>query len=176
MNEETSGATLNPADYKQRNQKLLTLPSGFKILVRLPGPEMALKSFRLPANLSAQLRESLKGMDIQQAGREVIKRLSDEDAEQYMNHARAMVCAVSVSPRIRIGTTDESELDPSDLEGGDFWYLYGWAQRGGDTVRVGESEVSTEEVANFRQDNGLSTSGADSGQVQESAERLSANS
>jgi hypothetical protein len=172
----TADQIMSPGDYIKKSRQVLTLPSGFKILVRRPGPEIVLKAFRLPSNMSQQLKTAIEGMSVEQAGKEVLKALSDEDAERYMDYARRVIEAVSVKPRIRVGATDEDELDPSDLDGGDFWYLFGWAQRGGDVVPVGETEVTVTDVENFREDGGLPGTSDDGGQVQgENAESISAN-
>lgn len=162
--------TTKASDYKKRVRPTLTLPSGAIFQVRKPGPEIAIRAGRLPRNLLSTVLGARKGESEEETGMRLLEEMSDEEFGALMLFARDMVQSIVVSPRIVVGATREDELDPADLDSADFWALFGWGVRGGETVQMGESEVSVGALETFRQDGGVLQSGTDSSDLRAEGE------
>lgn len=132
----------------------LTCPSGNKITVRRPGPDLALKATRLPRILqSQQSRTPMETLTL-------IESLPNEELEKVMLFARVMIADVVVDPVLSL-TPKEGQLSPDDVPLTDFWWLFGEAMAGFPSapVELQEGETSVEAVRNFpeQQDKGIDT-------------------
>lgn len=171
--------TTSVAEYKARTRTELELPSGAVFVVRRPSPAVSFKAGRLPSNLTAVANQarSKKGESLQELGMKVLGKMSDEQMTAFVAYAAELVADVSVSPRIVVGATGEDELDPSDLSGDDFAFIFAWAAAGGQTlpVQTKGGEVAVKDLETFRAESGVREAGEHGEEVQPEAVAVAGN-
>ncbi len=146
--------------YRKGRRVHLTLKSGNVFEVQRPSPDVYLRAARLPTNLTTHQREAEAGQSAEEVGRRFFTEMSDEEFTAFMTHAREMVMAVCVNPRVVVGASPESdtELDPDELLSADFFELYAFGQRSGAAIPVqveGGGEVTIADLEKFREDGGV---------------------
>lgn len=138
MNEQTN-------QWRKRTPIALVCPStGNKVIVRRPGPDLALKATRLPRVLQSQEAvDPLKQL-------EIIETLPDGELDKVMSFARILIADVVIDPVLSLHPK-EGQLSPDDLPLLDFWWIFGQAMAGfpSEPVKLTEGETSIEAVNNF---------------------------
>lgn len=140
MSEETN-------QWRKRTTIALTCPSsGIKIIVRRPGPDLALKAARLPRVLQSQ--DPAKMNPATQL--EIIEKLPDDELNKVMAFARILIADVVIDPVLSLHPK-EGQLSPDDVPLLDFWWIFGQAMAGfpSEPVKLTEGETDIETVRTF---------------------------
>lgn len=152
--------------WRKRQTILLSCPSGNEVLVRRPGPDLAVKAGKF-----ARILQKVSGKGGKATPEEqllAIENLPDSELEQLMVFARVVLADVVVEPPLAIHPK-EGQLSPDDVPLNDFWFIHTWAMNGGPTmpVKLKEGETTVEAVESFPdgQESGL-TAGVNSEQIQ----------
>lgn len=138
--------------WRKRTTISLTCPSGNKIIVRRPGPDLALKATRLPRILQNQEKRTPA------QSLEIIESLPDDELNKVMAFARVLIVDVVVGPVLSL-TPREGQLSPDDVPLADFWWLFGEAMAGFPSapVQLQEGETTVDAVRNFPEGQSEST-------------------
>lgn len=133
--------------WRKRSTQALTCPSGNKIIIRRPGPELALKSGKIARIFQKQTQADLTDVNKQL---EFIENLPDDELNKLMGFARVLVADVVIDPPLSLHPK-EGQLTPDDVPLADFWYIFTWAMNGGPDmpVQLEEGETTVEAVGNF---------------------------
>lgn len=157
----------NTGGWAPRKPLELTCPSGQKVIVRRPGPELMLKAGRMGRTFSASAEKIKDGADPQ----DVIAGMSDTELRALIEFAGKMVIAMVVSPRlVENPDPDKDEIGPKDI-GNDFWFLFGYGMQNfvGIKVTVGSGETETEvdvsDLESFRGKPGVQGNSVDGAHV-----------
>lgn len=159
--------SVNNGGWKPRKTEPLTCPfSGVVAQVRRPGPEFALRAQRIPRTFTKSLSEMPKpepGQSAEDFGAKVISEMSDEELAAVTIFARELVCAMLVSPKLKLNPDpDKDEIGPDDI-GNDFWFLFNYAMTNfyGIKVPVADGEVDVSDLESFRAESGVSGDSVD---------------
>lgn len=144
---------------KRETREFLCL-SGNKVIVRRPGPDLALKAGKVARILKAQMDA---GADVNKQ-LEFIETLPDDELEKLMAFARILVSDVVIQPPLSLHPK-EGQLTPDDVPLEDFWQIFMSGMQGfpdmpvkmqqGITVLpdgkelIAEGETTIEAVHNF---------------------------
>lgn len=123
----------------------LTLPSGAEWVVCRPPLEVWIAAGKFPQSfLKAATDGGADG---------AVDRISDEDAMKAIVFVRDAILESVVDPRLVVGTTNEDELDPSEIEPEDFTFLTKWimANCPGVPVETRGGQVAVDDLKTFRQ-------------------------
>lgn len=133
---------------KWRKRETISFPcvSGNKIIVRRPGPDLALKAGKVARILKAQ---SEAGTDVNKQ-LEFIETLPDDELEKLMTFARIFVSDVVINPPLSLHPK-EGQLSPDDVPLEDFWQIFISGMRGFPeaAIKTVEGETSIEAVQTF---------------------------
>jgi hypothetical protein len=124
----------------------ITLPSGAEWVVCRPPLEVWIASGKFP---QAFLKSTMEGG----AGGAAVEQISDDDALKAIVFVRDAILEAVVEPRLVVGTTNEDELDPSEIEPEDFTFLTKWimANCPGVPVETRGGQVAVDDLKTFRQ-------------------------
>src|SRR5687767_13822228 len=133
--------------WRKRTTQALTCPSGNRIIIRRPGPELALKSGKIARIFQKQGQDDLGDVNKQL---EFIENLPDEELNKLMGFARVLISDVVIDPPLSLHPK-EGQLTPDDVPLSDFWYIFTWAMNGGPDmpVKLEEGETTVEAVSSF---------------------------
>lgn len=152
--------------WQKRQTIKLACPSGNEVMVRRPGPDLAVKAGKFARVL--QKVGGKKGNATPDEQLAAIEKLPDGELEQLMTFARVVLADVVINPPLSLHPK-EGQLSPDDVPLNDFWFIHTWAMNGGPTmpVKLKEGETTVEAVETFPsgQEPGL-TSSVDSEQIQ----------
>lgn len=162
--------------WQPRKIESLTCPSGVVVQVRRPGPEFMIRAGKRARTFSKVLpKPEREGQSPQEYGLTVLEQMSDEDLASLMVFARDLICAMVVSPKIVLEPREGfDEIGPDDI-GNDFWFLFNYGMAGflGIKIPVGGEEVEVADLANFRDESGVSGHGVDGEDIQPASEQPS---
>ena len=154
MNDQYPPKTGRAAAYRKSQGEEVLLPSGNQVLLRRPPLQVWLSNGRLPQAITAAAIEAVQnGAEREEAHAQVVARVVSATPEEQQATLKFMVDVVSyafVSPKLVIGATGDDELDPSELEEGDFDFVFKWATRSVPEMPVGK-EATVETVKAFRE-------------------------
>jgi hypothetical protein len=136
----TEQATGRAAAYKrqlaerQRTQTTMVMvPSGFEWELRTPDLQGYVMTGRMPQSLVTQFLASAekRGLVPAEARGEALKKFSEQPVSQEETMSslifmRELVREACVSPRIVVGGTGDDEIDPSEVDPGDFRFIVSW--------------------------------------------------
>lgn len=133
--------------WRKRTTQALTCPSGNRIIIRRPGPELALKSGKIARIFQKQTKDDLSDVNKQL---KFIENLPDDELNKLMEFARVLISDVVIDPPLSLHPK-EGQLTPDDVPLADFWYIFTWAMNGGPDmpVQLAEGETTVEAVGNF---------------------------
>lgn len=148
--------------WRKRQTKSFNCPSGNVITVRRPGPDLTLKAGKVARVLKAQAEA---GADIQKQ-LQFMETLPDAELEKLMDFARVLIVDVVIQPPLSLNPK-EGQLGPDDVPLEDFWAIYIAAMRGFPDmpVRTTEGETTLENVSNFPEGQGSSSSVSEDSEV-----------
>lgn len=137
---------MSQSTWRKRTPISLTCPSGNKIIVRRPGPDLAIKAMRLPRILQQQNPAEMTP----QKQMEIIEGLPDDELLKVMSFARVLIADVVIDPVLSLHPK-EGQLSPDDVPLLDFWHVFGQAMAGFPSAPVAlqEGETDIESVQNF---------------------------
>lgn len=123
----------------------LTCPSGEVVMVRRPGPDMALKAGKVGRILKRQGEQ--KSIDAQLA---FIESLSDDEINKLMAFGRVMLVDVITEPALSL-TPREGQLCVDDVPMNDFWFIFTSVMNGLPemAVKTKDGETTVDAVENF---------------------------
>lgn len=153
-------------EWRKRRTMMLTCPSGNEVLVRRPGPDLAIKAGKF-----ARILQKVSGKNGKATPEEqllAIENLPDGELEQLMVFARVVLADVVIDPPLALHPK-EAQLSPDDVPLNDFWFIHTWAMNGGPTMPVAtrEGDTTVEAVETFPGAEGSSSSpGVDSESIQ----------
>lgn len=132
--------------WRKRETKSITCPSGNVVVVRRPGPDLALKAGKVARILQGQAEV---GADANKQ-LEFIEKLPDAELDKLMTFARVLISDVVIQPTLSL-QPKEGQLGPDDVPLGDFWFIFTGAMNGFPEmpVRTTEGETTLENVNNF---------------------------
>ncbi len=134
--------------WQKRQTIKLTCPSGNEVMVRRPGPDLAVKAGKF-----ARILQKVAGKNGKATAEEqllAIEQLPEKELEQLMVFARVVIADVVINP-VLVLNPKEGQLSPDDVPLGDFWFIHTWAMNGGPTmpVKLREGETTVEAVETF---------------------------
>jgi len=149
--------------WRKRETKSIDCPSGNKVVVRRPGPDLALKAGKIARILQGQTEA---GGDVNKQ-LEFIEKLPDAELDKLMGFARVLVADVVIQPALSLHPKEE-QLSPDDVPLEDFWFIFTGAMNGFPQmpVKTAEGETSIEAVRSFPEGQGADLS------VNEDSERI----
>lgn len=136
----------NLNQWSRRRTVELTCPSGNVVMVRRPGPSMALKVGRIARILEKQPADA-KSIEAQLKWME---SLSDDELDALTDYAERIMPDIVVSPVVSLHPK-EGEYHPSDLPVPDFWDIFLRVMHGLHElpVKLKEGETTVGAVQNF---------------------------
>lgn len=139
--------------WRKRESKSLECPSSNVIVVRRPGPDLALKAGKV-ARILQPLLQSAAGGDVNQQ-LAYIETLPDAELDKLMTFGRILIADVVIQPPLSLNPR-EGQLSPDDVPLNDFWFIFTWAMNGGPDmpVKLREGETDIETVRNFSEGQG----------------------
>lgn len=129
----------------------LTCPSGEVVMVRRPGPDMALKAGKVGRILKRQSSDK-QNIDAQLA---FIESLSDDEINKLMAFGRVMLVDVITEPALSLQPR-EGQLCIDDVPMDDFWFIFTSVMNGLPEmpVKTKDGETTVEAVENFSEGQG----------------------
>lgn len=123
----------------------ITCPSGQVVMVRRPGPEMALKAGRVGRILQRQ--GNARSVDAILA---FMESLSDEEVIKLTAYARVLLLDIVTEPALSPHPR-EGQLCIDDVPPDDFWFVFASAMTGVPemSVKTKDGETTVEAVENF---------------------------
>lgn len=139
----------------------LTCPSGEVVMVRRPGPDMALKAGKVGRILQRQA----KGNDME-AQLAFIESLSDEEINKLMAFGRVMLADAVTEPALSLHQR-EGQLCVDDVPLGDFWFIFTSVMNGLPEmpVKIKDGETTVEAVETFSEEQSGSLSPDDNREI-----------
>lgn len=128
--------------WRKRVNTSIKCPSGKIVVVKRPGPEMALKAGKILRIFQSRgLDAATATLDKQL---EVIESLSDSELDDLTVYARVLLVNVVVDPPLFLKPKAD-QLEPDDLPLGDFWFLAFGGMNGWPTmpVKLADGEETT---------------------------------
>lgn len=124
----------------------LTCPSGEIVMVRRPGPDMALKAGKVGRILQRQATNK-SNVDAQLA---FIESLSDDEINKLMAFGRVMLVDAVTEPALSLNPR-EGQLCVDDVPLGDFWFIFTSVMNGLPEmpVKTKDGETTVEAVETF---------------------------
>lgn len=162
----------NGYGWKPRKTLTLECPTGQKVIVQRPGPEIFLKTGRVLRGFAR--KAGLTEEQAQQAMAKDLADMSDEELALSMQVGREWVVAMLVSPRLVINPQPESdEIGPDDLHFQDYWFLFSFAMDGfmGIKIPVGDTEVEVADLESFRSESIVSRDSVDGQDIRPATEQ-----
>lgn len=140
----------------------LTCPSGEIVMVRRPGPDMALKAGKAARILQRQPGDKTN-RDAQLA---FIESLSDDEINKLMTFGRVMLVDIITEPALSL-LPREGQLCVDDVPLEDFWFIFTSAMNGLPEmpVKTKDGETTVEAVENFPREQSGSLSSDDNSEV-----------
>lgn len=131
--------------WQKRQTIKIDCPSGNEVIVRRPGPDLAIKAGKF-----ARVLQRVNGKANADEQLAAIEQLPDTQLEQLMEFARIVLCDVVIEPPLYLNPK-ENQLSPDDVPLNDFWFIHIWAMNGGPTmpVKTKEGETTVEAVETF---------------------------
>lgn len=156
----------NNGGWKPKKPEPYTCADGTEVWVQRPGPEFTIRAGRIAKTYTRFL--NAKEDDEENA----LAAMSDQEQEVLVNYARELLCAMLVTPKLKLDPKD-GELHPDDT-GVDFWPLfhYGMGALFKSKVPVGDTEVEVKDLETFRTESGISGDGVDGVHVPSPVERV----
>lgn len=135
----------------------LTCPSGTVVMVRRPGPDMALKAGKVGRILQRQAANK----NNVEAQLSFIESLSDDEINKLMAFGRVMLVDAVTEPALSLHAR-EGQLCVDDVPLGDFWFIFTSVMNGLPEmpVKTKDGETTVEAVENFPTEQ-AGSSGAD---------------
>lgn len=161
----------NQAKSQQANQPTeLSLPSGARVLVRRPPVVAWMHAGRLPQTLVSVLLKAGSGQNPQ---KNLLSEMNDTQFMEAMTFMADAVREAVIEPRIVVKADPDNpdEIGLEEIPDEDFNFLFEWIMSG--AVQTNGGEVSTGELANFPPDRARDSAGANSGEIQPTAEQVS---
>lgn len=124
----------------------LTCPSGTVVMVRRPGPELALKAGKVGRILQRQQGKA-QTLDSILA---FMESLSDDEVNKLTAYARVLLLDIVTEPALSSHPRD-GQLCIDDVPSDDFWFVFGKAMVGLPEmpVKTKDGETTVEAVENF---------------------------